>query len=109
MMALPEFDTAVRAKLPMVVVVMNDEAYGAEIKHLEHRGWSLGYAHFENPDLPAVARALGGDGIDVRTLADLDRVEAALADLRRPLLIDVHVDGSITGEWVALSRGEIED
>lgn len=109
MMALPEFDTAVRAKLPMVVVVMNDEAYGAEIKHLEHRGWSLGYAHFENPDLPAVARALGGDGIDVRTLADLDRVEAALADLKRPLLIDVHVDGSITGEWVALSRGEIED
>jgi thiamine pyrophosphate-dependent acetolactate synthase large subunit-like protein len=109
MMALPEFDTAVRAKLPMVVVVMNDEAYGAEIKHLEHRGWNLDYARFENPDLPAVARALGGDGIGVRTLADLDLVEATLADLKRPLLIDIHVDGSITGEWVALSRGETGD
>ncbi|WP_442583661.1 thiamine pyrophosphate-binding protein [Mesorhizobium sp. ASY16-5R] len=109
MMALPEFDTAVRAKLPMVVIVMNDEAYGAEIKHLEHRGWNLDYARFENPDLPAVARALGGDGIDVRTLADLDLVEAALANLNRPLLIDIHVDGSITGEWVGLSRGENQD
>lgn len=109
MMALPEFDTAVRAKLPMVVIVMNDEAYGAEIKHLEHRGWNLDYARFVNPDLPAVARALGGDGIDVRTLADLDLVETALANLKRPLLIDIHVDGSITGEWVGLSRGEDED
>lgn len=109
MMALPEFDTAVRAKLPMVVIVMNDEAYGAEIKHLEHRGWNLDYARFVNPDLPAVARALGGDGIDVRTLADLDLVEAALANLQRPLLIDIHVDGSVTGEWVGLSRGENED
>ena len=69
----------------MVVIVMNDEAYGAEIKHLEHRGWSLDYARFENPDFPAVARALGGGGIDVRTLEDLDLVEAALANLRRPL------------------------
>ena len=43
MMALPEFETAVRAMLPMVVIVMNDEAYGAEIKHLEHRGWDLDY------------------------------------------------------------------
>lgn len=109
MMALPEFDTAVRAKLPVVVIVMNDEAYGAEIKHLEHRGWNLDYARFENPDLPAVARALGGDGIDVRSLEDLDLVEAALANLKRPLLIDIHVDGSITGEWVGLSRGENKD
>jgi thiamine pyrophosphate-dependent acetolactate synthase large subunit-like protein len=109
MMALPEFDTAVRAKLPMVVIVMNDEAYGAEIKHLEHRGWNLDYARFENPDLPSVARALGGDGIDVRNLEDLDLVEAALANLKRPLLIDIHVDGSISGEWVGLSRGENED
>jgi thiamine pyrophosphate-dependent acetolactate synthase large subunit-like protein len=109
MMALPEFDTAVRAKLPMVVIVMNDEAYGAEIKHLEHRGWNPDNARFDNPDLPAVARALGGDGIDVRKLEDLDLVEAALANLTRPLLVDIHIDGSITGEWVALSRGENED
>lgn len=109
MMTLPEFDTAVRAKLPMVVIVMNDEAYGAEIKHLDYRGWNLDYARFQNPDLTAVARALGGDGIEVRTLADLDLVEAALANLKRPLLIDIHVDGSITGEWVGLSRGENED
>jgi thiamine pyrophosphate-dependent acetolactate synthase large subunit-like protein len=109
MMALPEFDTAVRAKLPMVVIVMNDEAYGAEIKHLEHRGWNPDNARFDNPDLPAVARALGGDGIDVRKLEDLDLVEAAIANLTRPLLVDIHIDGSITGEWVALSRGENED
>lgn len=109
MMALPEFETAVRARLPMVVIVMNDQAYGAEIKHLEHRGWNLDYARFENPDLSAVARALGGDGIEVRTLQDLDLVEAAIATLKRPLLIDIHIDGSVTGKWVGLSRGEIED
>lgn len=109
MMALPEFDTAVRAKLPMVVIVMNDQAYGAEIKHLEHRGWNLDYARFENPALSGVARALGGDGIEVRTLEDLDLAEAAIATLKRPLLIDIHIDGSVTGKWVGLSRGEAED
>ena len=59
--------------------------------------------------MSAVARALGGDGIEVRTLEDLDLAEDAIATLKRPLLIDIHIDGSVTGKWVGLSRGEIED
>ncbi|WP_324273649.1 thiamine pyrophosphate-binding protein [Blastococcus brunescens] len=38
MMSLTELDTAVRLRLPLVVVVYNDDAYGAEVHHFEPEG-----------------------------------------------------------------------
>ena len=42
MMSLVELDTAVRLRLPLVVVVYNDSAYGAEVHHFAHaaRRWT---------------------------------------------------------------------
>ena len=39
-LALPELDTAARLGLPLLIVVCNDAAYGAEVHHFGPMGWT---------------------------------------------------------------------
>ncbi|MFF0445446.1 thiamine pyrophosphate-dependent enzyme [Streptomyces sp. NPDC004609] len=89
---LTEFTTAVRHGLDLVVVVLDDGAYGAE--HIQFRGKDMDPAisTFDWPDLGPVATALGGRGLTVRDTAGLDRALAALPGRDRPVLIDVKLD-----------------
>jgi acetolactate synthase I/II/III large subunit len=91
---LVEFNTAVRCGLDIVVVIMNDAAYGAEHIQFAHKGMDPSLSTFDWPDLADVARALGGEGYAVRELADLERALDAIVGAPRtgPVLIDVHLD-----------------
>lgn len=93
MMNVSEFATAVRNQLPLVVIVVNDGAYGAEYAKLRSHGFDPALCFSEWPDLAGVSRAMGGRGITVRTLADLDDATGALtAPADGPLLVDVRMD-----------------
>ncbi|MBY6708651.1 thiamine pyrophosphate-binding protein [Rhodococcus sp. BP-241] len=91
--SLAEFDSMVRAGLPVVVIVLNNQAWGATLHTQE---WLFGTDRVTHNRLPngsysAVARALGADGIDVDTLSELrPAIESALRS-RRPTCIDVRV------------------
>jgi thiamine pyrophosphate-dependent acetolactate synthase large subunit-like protein len=89
---LAEFNTAVRCGLDIVVVVMNDGAYGAEHIQFRNKGMDPALSTFDWPDFAAVARSLGGDGYSVREIADLESALDAIAARARPVLIDVHLD-----------------
>ncbi|MGH3261472.1 MAG: thiamine pyrophosphate-binding protein [Trebonia sp.] len=91
---LAEFNTAVRHKVDLVVAVMNDGAYGAEYYRFVGRSLDPSLTMFDWPELAAVADALGGTGVTVRTHADFGRVRAVLAERDRPVLIDVKLDPS---------------
>lgn len=92
MMSLVELDTAVRLGLGMVVVVYNDDAYGAEVHHFEHETDELGIVQFPETDIAAIARGFGCDGITVRSVEDLAPVADWLAGPRnRPLVIDAKI------------------
>ena len=99
MMSLPEIDTAVRYRLPMVIVVMNDRAYGSEVHHLRVRGLPDREAYFETPSLAAVAEALGARGLTVESEADFEALERALTDLNGPLLVDASINGDVLADW----------
>jgi acetolactate synthase-1/2/3 large subunit len=91
LMHLPEFETACRYGLPLLVVVMNDEALGAEYHKAKAKGLDPDLAVIPTPELGAVAVALGGGGATVRNAGEL---RAALAEyLRepRPTVIDVRI------------------
>ncbi|GAB3033367.1 thiamine pyrophosphate-binding protein [Parafrigoribacterium mesophilum] len=89
MMSLVELDTAVRLGLPLVVVVHNDSAYGAEVHHFGHGDLPLDIVQFPDTDIAAIARGFGCDGITVRSLDDLNAVAEILSTPRtRPLVID---------------------
>lgn len=102
MMNLGDLDTAVRAGIRLLVVVMDDAAYGAEVKHLDHRGLPAALAQFREIDFAAVGRSLG---LEALTLAGPDDVKALPDRLARcggPLLAHVRLDGTVTAHYVAL-------
>lgn len=89
---LTEFNTAVRMGHDLIVVVCNDAAYGAEHIQMTDRGMDPGLTTFDWPSFAAVAQALGGQGVCVRSEADLDRAVEAIATRKGPLLIELCLD-----------------
>ncbi|MCL6648896.1 MAG: thiamine pyrophosphate-binding protein [Chloroflexi bacterium] len=59
MMSLPELETAARERVPLLVIVLDDRAYGAELHLLTAAGLPTRLACFDNPDFVQVATALG--------------------------------------------------
>jgi thiamine pyrophosphate-dependent acetolactate synthase large subunit-like protein len=99
MMAAAELDTVTRLGLPMVVVVYNDSAYGAEVHHFGPDGFDLRTVTFPETDLAAVARGHGFTAVTVRSARDLDAVREWVRGARStPLLIDAKVT-SERGAW----------
>ena len=89
---LTEFNTAVRLNLPIVVIVCNDAAYGAEHIQLKDRGMDPKTTEFDWPSFAATARALGGEGLEIASINDWGRAEEALAHQTGPLLIELKLD-----------------
>ncbi|MGW2521582.1 thiamine pyrophosphate-binding protein [Streptomyces sp. NPDC001617] len=91
--SLAEFDTLVRAGLPVIVIVLNNQAWGATL-HTQQFFFGQDRVtnnRLQNGSYSGVARALGADGVDVTELDQLrPAIEAALA-ARRPTCIDVRV------------------
>lgn len=89
MMSLVELDTAVRLQLPLLVVVYDDHAYGAEVHHFDGPGVSMDTVTFPDTDLAAIARGFGCEGAVVRSEQDLVAVDDWLRrGARAPLVID---------------------
>ncbi|MCV9994795.1 thiamine pyrophosphate-binding protein [Paeniglutamicibacter sp. ZC-3] len=100
-MAIAELDTAVRLNMPLVCIVYNDAAYGAEVHHfaLEDPEADMSSVQFPDTDFAAIGRGFGADGITVRTLADLDAVGQWVAsNPTKPLVIDAKI-ASDSGSW----------
>lgn len=89
---LAEFNTAVRYKLDLTIVIFNDGSYGSEHIQFRDRGMDASIANFNWPDFAPLAEALGGRGFTVRTLSDLAAVERAWANRDKPILVDVKMD-----------------
>src|SRR3954467_8078589 len=102
MMGLPELETAARLRLPILFVVYDDAAYGAEVHHFQPMGHPVETVQFPDADFAAIARGAGCDGVTVRTLDDLDPVREWLRASRRdrPLLVDAKVDPDVVAEWL---------
>lgn len=109
MMSLGELDSAVRYRLPILFLVYNDQAYGAEMHFLRLSGLDDAEARLSTPPLAAVAQAMGMDGVTVTSAADLDAVrERIAAGLDGPLLVDCSVTDRVRAAWLeeAFARGK---
>jgi acetolactate synthase-1/2/3 large subunit len=87
-----EIDTAVRYGLRLLVVVMNDEALGAEYYKLRNSGFDPAHAVFPTPSFADVARAFGADGVVVRDGAELERALTHFDRHGGVYVVDVRVD-----------------
>ena len=68
---LQELETVVRERLQLVVVIMNDAGYGAEVFKMRAKGFDSTLAQWDSPDFVAVSRALGGDGIRLQSETEI--------------------------------------
>src|SRR5438874_6201314 len=92
LMAVADLDTVVRLGLPMLIVVYDDAAYGAEVHHFGPDNHPLSTVTFPETDIAAIARGFGCAAATVREPGDLDAVTRWLDGPReRPLLLDAKV------------------
>ncbi len=101
LMGIAELDTIRRLGLGMLIVVWNDEAYGAEVHHFGPAGHVLSTVVFPETDLAAVARGHGCAAVTVRKPEDLDPVREWLAGPRDvPMVVDAKVTAEHPSWWL---------
>ncbi|MDL9980189.1 thiamine pyrophosphate-binding protein [Microbacterium sp. ASV49] len=103
LMALADLESAVRvAGGRGVAVVWNDAAYGAEVNLYGLKGLAEDPMRIPEVDFAGLASAVGAEGVAVRTMADLDRLEAWAATPvhERPfLLLDCRISGGVIAPY----------
>jgi acetolactate synthase-1/2/3 large subunit len=101
LMGISELETVVRLGLPMVIVVYDDEAYGAEVHHFGPHGHPLDTVRFPPTKIAKIGRGFGCEAITVRRRRDLRAVQTWLDGPRTaPLLIDAKVISSHGSWWL---------
>ena len=100
MMNLGDIDTAVRYRLPLVIIVTNDGGFGSEIHYLQVNGLPDQTARYENPSFADVAVSLGAKGITIDSLDKIGEVRSAIHGLAGPLVLDCKVTTSVRAGWV---------
>lgn len=99
LMNLGDLNTVGRLGLPMVIVVYNDGAFGAEVHMLRDLGMSDAPARFPTPDFADVARSMGLEGFVIRSLDDLRAIEGRLGRVAGPVLLDCRVHPHVRAHW----------
>jgi thiamine pyrophosphate-dependent acetolactate synthase large subunit-like protein len=100
LMALPELETLGRLAPRALVVIYDDEAYGAEVHHFRPLGEDVDLARFPATDFAGLAAGAGCRGLTVRSAADLQGVRDWLARPDRPLVVDAKVDPDLCADWL---------
>lgn len=101
MMSMFELSTAVREQLPLVLVVMNDAAYGWEYHQMIADGMDPGISTIAPQDFAAIAMALGAKAFRVSSISEIDAVAEQVASPTGPVVLDVHIDRSFVTPWYA--------
>jgi len=95
MMHLAEFETMVRYEMPLLVVVMNNQALGSEYYKLDAHQMKAELATIPTPDLGAVATAFGGRGRIARSVDDVRAAAAEWVARPGPMMLDVRIARSV--------------
>lgn len=95
MMNIGELETAVRYRLPVVVLVMNDAVYGAEVQTMRVLGLPDALARLTDLSFESIGRALGADAVTVRSLDDVTALAGRFEHLAGPLIVDCKVSADI--------------
>ena len=92
MFSVNELATAVKYRLPLAIVLMNDNRFGA-IKWLQEKMFKRwGEADLANPDFPAMARTFGARGEHLAGVAALPAALARAFEADGPTLLELSMD-----------------
>jgi pyruvate oxidase len=91
-MAMAEVTTAVKYRLPMVIVVLNNHQLGMIRVEQETEHYPVFATDLTNPDFAEYGRACGGEGIRVERPGDLEPAIRKAMGMDLPVIVDVETD-----------------
>ena len=96
LMALPELDTAVRERVPLLALVLNDQAYGAEYHHLARRGEPTEISTFDSRSIAEIAAAASAGTTRITSPAELAALDPQrFAGLDRPHVVEACITRAV--------------
>lgn len=98
LMSASELEPVARHQVPLLVLVMNDGAYGAEVHKLRTKGFDGSVAIFEGPDLAAIACGFGWEGVIADRPGVIEAAIRSFGDRPRPMLVDVRVSRDVLSD-----------
>lgn len=101
LMTMGELETAVREDLPLVVVLMNDCAYGAELHFLKMRQLPVTKSVFPDVDYAPAAEAFGYRAATIRSLDDLKALAPVLAKPDGPIFLDCKINADVAAPFMS--------
>ncbi|MGE0313458.1 MAG: thiamine pyrophosphate-binding protein [Lautropia sp.] len=100
LMSLGELETVVREDIPLVIVLMNDCAYGAELHFLKSRNMPVSKSVFPDIDYAPIGAGFGFEVATIRTLDDLRALGPMLAKPDGPVLLDCKINASVAAPFL---------
>jgi thiamine pyrophosphate-dependent acetolactate synthase large subunit-like protein len=91
MMHLSDFDTAVRYKMPLLIVVQNDQALGSEYQKMVAHKMDAELSTIPTPDIGGLARAFGGKGTLAKSVEEARAAAAEWVKNPCPMIIDARI------------------
>ena len=101
LMTMGELETVVREDIPLVVVLMNDCAYGAELHFLKMRNLPVEKSVFPDVDFAPVAAAFGFEAHTIRSLDELRQLAPTLAKPDGPIFLDCKLNAAIAAPFMS--------
>jgi thiamine pyrophosphate-dependent acetolactate synthase large subunit-like protein len=99
-MTLGELETAVRYHLRLLLIVLNDSAYGAELHFLNRVGMAPDTTLFPPFDIARSAAGIGALGMSVGTLGDLEPLPKLIDTMQGPIVLDCQIDRNVRADWI---------
>ena len=100
LMTMGELETVVREDIPLVIVLMNDCAYGAELHYLKMRNMPVSKSVFPDIDYAPIAAGFGFQAATVRTLAELQALAPMLRQPEGPIFLDCKINASVMAPFL---------
>jgi len=107
MMNCQELETAIRYKIPIVVLILNDNGFGFikwKQKQMHFEDFGLDYG---NPDFSLFARSFGAVGIRIKEDDDLAEVLEKAFALNKVAVIECPIDYSVNYETFSIELGKL--
>jgi acetolactate synthase-1/2/3 large subunit len=98
MMNSQELETALRQKVPVVVLVLNDNAFGFVKWEQQNKGFPGFALDYGNPDFVRYAESYGAVGMRVKEGDDLSRFLAEAFAMKTVVVVECPIDYSVNYE-----------
>lgn len=92
MSGLSELNTVAQENLDLVVIVCNDQCYGAEHMQFHARDMDTGMSRLNQPAFARVAASFGFETATVQDEASLEAAAELVRNRKGPVLVDLHLD-----------------